>query len=310
MIGRSQNRQEKDCRLASPARTSLSHRVKQRCVGVGFVNIVVSEHSLRIRHDCHGIFSGKEYLRKDFHGAHQEKCQKSSKKIEPLVKKIQLVKKNKRKTTSTGQKDATMLKCYICSKQLKSPSIYQNHLSTSHYANELMIYLKRLGEGDNCWSCSICDYSAPSRWPLITHVGSKHMRLKEVAHPEVWASIPPRYSQAGGAQRWPQGLVIASVESEVPAPPFEASTEAEAELPKTEAPVAVSPVIKQEPVGWTRWNGSTPICEDPRDIFDVTSDEESDDEIEPVIENLGSQDLASKSPLLVSTSPQDEHKRV
>ena len=131
---------------------------------------MVSEHRLRIHHHCNYLFSGKEYLRKDFHGAHQEKCQKSSKKTEPLLKKIQLVKKKKRKTTSTGQKDNGDLLCYICSKRLKSPSIYQNHLSTSHYADELMIYLKQPGEADFCWSCSICDYSAPSRWSVIPHI--------------------------------------------------------------------------------------------------------------------------------------------
>ena len=134
------------------------------------------------------------------------------------------------------------------------------------------------------------------------------MLLKEVIPPEVWASIPPPYSQAKarGAQRQPQDLPSTSVESHVPAPPSEASDSAE-EQPKAETSVAVSPVIKQEPVGWTARSGSTPISGDIRDVFNLTSDEESDDEmdppiLEPVIENLGSHsstpDLASESPLL------------
>ena len=62
-------------------------------------------------------FSGRGY-----HNAHQEKCQNSS-------KKIQLVKK---------KDDTHGIECYICSKLLKSPSIYSYHLSTSHFADELM----------------------------------------------------------------------------------------------------------------------------------------------------------------------------
>ena len=73
------------------------------------------------------------------------------------------------------------------------------------------------------------------------------MLLKEVAPPEVWASIPT----AGGAQ------------SHQPDPP------------SAEASVAVS----QERVGWTR-SGSTPISGNIRDIFNLTSDEESDGEME------------------------------
>jgi len=107
-----------------------------------------------------------------------------------------------------------------------------------------------------------------------------------------------------GAQRQAQDIPSTSVESHVPAPPSEASAEPE-EQPKAETSVAVSPVIKQEPVGWTAKSGSTPISGDIRDVFNLTSDEESDDEmdppiLEPVIENLGSHtstpDLASKSP--------------
>ena len=133
---------------------------------------------------------------------------------------------------------------------------------------------------------------------MIAHVGSKHMLLKEVAPPEVWATIPPRYSQAktGGAQQPPQGLVIAAVESEVPAPPFEASFEA-VDLHKAEASVAVSPVEL------SCMSGPTPNNGDIRDIFDST-DEESNNEMEQPtpshrpIENL-------ESPLLLSTFPED-----
>ena len=190
----------------------------------------------------------------------------------------------------------------------------------------------------------MCEYSSSGRWPVIAHLGSnRHSLLKEVVPPEVWASIPPPSRQVGGSQRPPQGLVIASAESEVPASPSEASAEAEAELPKAEASAAVSPVIKEEPVEWTCRSGSTPISGDIRDIFNLTSDEESDEEmetpsyrpilepvLEPVIENLGSHidtvlypllheihsfhkntaDLASQSPLLVSTSPKDGDRSV
>jgi len=251
---------------------------------------------------------GKEYLRKDFHGAHQEKCQTSTKKIS-LVKKTKKTKK-----VGIEQKDTGCIECFCCHKRLNSPSQYQHHLSTQHYADELMVYLKWPEDGRSYWSCKICDYSAPSKWPIINHVGSKHMLLKEVVPPEVWASIPPPYSQAKarGAQRQAQDLPSTSVESHVPAPPS-SSAEAE-EQPEAETSVAVSPVIKQEPVGWTVRSGSTSISGDIRDVFNLTSDEESDDEmeppiLEPVIENLGSHtstpDLASESPLLVSTSPKD-----
>jgi len=243
---------------------------------------------------------GKEYLRKDFHGAHQEKCQTSTKKIS-LVKKTK-----KKRDVGIEQKDTGCIECFCCHKRLNSPSQYQHHLSTQHYADELMVYLKWPEDGRSYWSCKICDYSAPSKWPIINHVGSKHMLLKEVVPPEVWASIPPPYSQAKarGAQLQAQDLPSTSVE--VPAPPSEASASAE-EQPKAETSVAVSPVIKQEPVGWTARSGSAPISGDIRDVFNLTSDEESDDEmeppiLEPVIENLGSHtstpDLASESPLL------------
>merc|ERR1712032_1463995 len=244
---------------------------------------------------------GKEYLRKDFHGAHQEKCQTSTKKIS-LVKKTKKTKK-----VGIEQKDTGCIECFCCHKRLNSPSQYQHHLSTQHYADELMVYLKWPEDGRSYWSCSVCDYAAPSKWPIINHVGSKHMLLKEVVPHEVWTSIPPPYSQAKarGAQRQAQDLPSTSVESHVPAPPS-SSAEAE-EQPEAETSVAVSPVIKQEPVGWTVRSGSTSISGDIRDVFNLTSDEESDDEmeppiLEPVIENLGSHtstpDLASESPLL------------
>ena len=128
------------------------------------------------------------------------------------------------------------------------------------------------------------------------------------------ASIPPKsQAKARCAQRQAQGLPSTLVESEVAVPPSEASASAE-EQPKAETSVAVSPVITQEPVGWTATSGSTPISVDIRDVFNLTSDEESDDDmeppiLEPVIENLGSHtstpDFGSKSPLLVKTSPKD-----
>ena len=149
----------------------------------------------------------------------------------------------------------------------------------------------------------------------------RHSLLKEVAPPEVWASIPPPSRQTGGTQRPAQGLVLASVESEVPAPPPEASAEVAAELPKAEASAAVSPAVKEEP--WTCRSVSTSISGDIRDIFNLTSDEESDNEmeapsylpiLEPVIENLGSHidtaDLTLQSPLLISTTPKDGDKSV
>ena len=273
---------------------------------------------------CHDIFSGKKYIRKDSYGAHQEKCPTLQ---DAGSKKIRLVKKKKKKkekeadTLNTGS-----IECYLCSKRLKCPSSYTHHLSTSHYAEELMSYLKCQWTGDGqsrCWSCSRCDYTASNRWPIIAHLGSnRHNLLKEVATPEVWDSIPPPIRHVGGAQRPPQGLVIASVESEVPAPPSEASDEVTAELPKAEASVAVSPAIKEEPDGSTCRSGSTPISGDIRDIFNLTSDEESSDEmeapsyrpiLEPVIENLGSHidtaDLASVYSFLVST-PKDGDKSV
>ena len=244
-------------------------------------------------------------------------------------KKIRLVKKKRKKKkeeADAGHLNVGGIECYLCSKRLKCPSSYTHHLSTCHYAEELMRYLKCQWTGDGqsrCWSCSRCDYSASNRWPIIAHLGSnRHNLLKEVATPEVWDSIPPPSRQVGGTQRPPQGLVIASVESEVPAPPSEASDEVAAELPKAEASVAVSPAIKEEPDGSTCRSGSTPISGDIRDIFNLTSDEESSDEmeapsyrpiLEPVIENLGSHidtaDLASVYSFLVST-PKDGDKSV
>ena len=216
---------------------------------------MVSEQRLScwIHHHYHGPFSGKEYIRKDFYAAHQEKCQNSanSENMANSAKKIQLVKKKK--------------------KALKKKTKKKNVL------NVLNVLKKKT---------------------------KKKVALKKVRG----SNLPP-----GDAQQWSESLIIASVESEVPVPPSEAS--AEVELPKAEASVAVSPAgIKQEPVGWT-----CKMSGDIRDLFDVTSDEESDDEtkdvtyspiLEPVIENLGSHNIdsggsASQSPLLVSTSPKD-----
>ena len=96
------------------------------------------------------------------------------------------------------------------------------------------------------------------------------MILKEVVPPEVWASISPRCSSqatAGGGQSQPQGLVSTSVDSELP-------------VLESEASIADS----DEPVGWSVCrSGSTPNSGDIQDIFNLTSDEESDAEIE----NLG-----------------------
>ena len=152
-----------------------------------------------IHQHCHDIFSGKKYIRKDAYISHQEKCGQ----MPTGPKKIRLVKKKKKKEEAdAGHLNVGGIECYLCSKRLKCPSSYTHHLSTCHYAEELMRYLKCQWTGDGqsrCWSCSRCDYSASNRWPIIAHLGSnRHNLLKEVASPEVWTSIPPPSRHVGG----------------------------------------------------------------------------------------------------------------
>ena len=154
-----------------------------------------------IHQHCHDIFSGKKYIRKDAYISHQEKCGQ----MPTGPKKIRLVKKKRKKKkeeADAGHLNVGGIECYLCSKRLKCPSSYTHHLSTCHYAEELMRYLKCQWTGDGqsrCWSCSRCDYSASNRWPIIAHLGSnRHNLLKEVASPEVWTSIPPPSRHVGG----------------------------------------------------------------------------------------------------------------